>query len=35
MEFDAFGSAALPAEVASDGYEPDGSRGVEAVEKWW
>jgi hypothetical protein len=35
MEFIAFGSAVLPAEVASGGCDPDGSRGVEAVEKWW
>jgi hypothetical protein len=35
MEFVAFGSEWLPAEMTSGGYEPDGSRGVEAVEKWW
>jgi hypothetical protein len=35
MEFSAFGSDALPAGVASGGCDPDGSRGVEAVEKWW
>jgi len=35
MEFSTFGSDALPAEVTSGGCDPDGSRGVEAVEKWW
>jgi hypothetical protein len=35
MEFIAFGGGLPPAEVASGGHEPDGSRGGEAVEKWW
>jgi hypothetical protein len=35
MEFVAFGSEWLPAGMASGGCEPDESRGVEAVEKWW
>jgi len=35
MEFIVFGSDALPAGVASGGCDPDGSRGMEAVEKWW
>jgi hypothetical protein len=35
MEFIAFGGGLPPAEVASGGDEPDGSRGGEAVEKWW
>jgi hypothetical protein len=35
MEFISFGGGVPPAEVASGGDEPDGSRGGEAVEKWW